>query len=465
MADRPDPYVKRSAGDIIRADDWNEAQVQAREDLARHDHAGGHGAQIPREGIREKAIDGSRIDPAASVTVQALDVRGELKVNARVLLAEIDGILAGLNTKVSRSGDTVRGSLAITERLAVGNDKPGACRLQLGELTALDAGAKGNAWSNLGWNTYFDGAWKRLDPARAGVNLHMSADGAGQEFRFLRIEADGSKAHNVVTLGSKICAFNDASVGIGTDAPAGRLDVRGAIHAGGSDLYFTETTHNHTGFGNTAGYAAIENDGGTYKALMILGRSTGAPLGRVVKMWDNVFIDGNLGTHGFSPIPRTPGWGGGIHTFDIEAEGTIWSRHGVQTGNRDLAENFEALEALEAGDVVSLAADGAGIQRSRQVRDPLVLGVVSTQPGMLLGADPARHEPVPGEYPVALAGRVPCKVSGENGPIRRGDLLTSATPPGHAMRADANAAGTTIGKALEDFDGHTGIIDVFVFLR
>ena len=70
MADRPDPYVKRSAGDIIRADDWNEAQVQTREDLARHDHAGGHGAPVPREGIREKAIDGSRIDPAASVTVQ-----------------------------------------------------------------------------------------------------------------------------------------------------------------------------------------------------------------------------------------------------------------------------------------------------------------------------------------------------------------------------------------------------------
>ena len=137
----------------------------------------------------------------------------------------------------------------------------------------------------------------------------------------------------------------------------------------------------------------------------------------------------------------------------------------MQTGNRDLAENFATLEALEAGDVVSLAADGAGIERSRQVRDPLVLGVVSTQPGLLLGADPARHPPVPGEYPVALAGRVPCKVSGENGPIRRGDLLTSATPPGHAMRADVNSAGTTIGKALEDFDGHTGIIDVFVFLR
>lgn len=465
MADRPDPYLKRSAGDIIRADDWNESQVLAREALSIHDHSAGQGAQVPREGIREKAIDGSRIDPAASVTVQALDVRGELKVNARVLLAEIDGILAGLNTKVSRSGDTIRGSLAITERLAVGSDKPGACRLQLGELTALEAGTKGNAWSNLGWNTYFDGAWKRLDPARAGVNLHMSADGAGQEFRFLRIEADGSKVHNVATLGSKICAFNDASVGIGTDAPAGRLDVRGAIHAGGSDLYFTETTHTHTGFGNTAGYAAIENDGGTYKALMILGRSTGAPLNRVVKMWDNVFINGNLGTHGYSPAPKTPGWSGGIHTLDVEAEGTMWSRNGYQSGNRDLAENFDTRDVLEPGDVVSLDPDSCGILRCRRCRDPLVLGVISSQPGVLLGADPARRVPQPGEYPVALAGRVPCKVSGENGPIRRGDLLTSATPPGHAMRADANAAGTTIGKALEDFDGRTGIIDVFVFLR
>ena len=465
MADRPDPYVKRSAGDIIRADDWNESQVLAREALSTHDHSAGQGAQVPREGIREKAIDGSRIDPAASVTVQTLDVRGELRVNARVLLAEIDGILAGIKTLVSRNGDTIRGSLAITDRLAVGNDKPGACRLQLGELTALDAGAKGNAWSNLGWNTYFDGAWKRIDPARAGVNLHMSADGAGQEFRFLRIEADGSKAHNVVTLGSKVCAFNDASVGIGTDAPAGRLDVRGAIHAGGSDLYFTETTHNHTGFGNTTGYAAIENDGGTYKALMILGRATGAPLNRVVTMWDNVFISGNLGTHGYSPAPKTPGWGGGIHTLDVEAEGTMWSKSGYQSGNRDLAENFDTSEVLEAGDVVSLDPDGRGIVRCRRCRDPLVLGVISSQPGVLLGVDPARRVPQPGEYPVALAGRVPCKVSGENGPIRRGDLLTAATPPGHAMRADANAAGTTIGKALEDFDGRTGIIDVFVFLR
>ena len=84
---------------------------------------------------------------------------------------------------------------------------------------------------------------------------------------------------------------------------------------------------------------------------------------------------------------------------------------------------------------------------------------------LLLGADPARRIPRPGEYPIALVGRVRCKVSGENGAIRKGDLLSAATPPGHAMRAGDAAPGTTIGKALEDFDGSTGLIDVFVFLR
>ena len=70
-----------------------------------------------------------------------------------------------------------------------------------------------------------------------------------------------------------------------------------------------------------------------------------------------------------------------------------------------------------------------------------------------------------GEVPVALSGRVPCRVSGENGPIRRGDLLTPASRPGHAMRAGDAPPGTLIGKALADFDGDAGTIDVFVFVR
>jgi hypothetical protein len=501
MAERPSPYVKRGAGDIIRADDWNEMQIQGREALAAHNHAAGQGAPVPREGIQDRAINETKVDPASRLTLQSLsvnaelralsieagtslkaasleiggtsrtqnlDVRGELKVNARVLLADIDSILNSLKSQVNRTGDNLSGSFSITGNLGLRLDKPPTAVLQLGSVSVMDIGPPGAPWTNLGWNAYFDsnGNWQRVATNRPGVNLHLSAEsGAGQECRLLRMEADGSNVRNIATFGSTISFLAESNLGLGTTAPRARLDVRGAIHAGGSDIYFTETTHRHTGFGNTLGYAAIENDGGDYGALMILGRQTNSGLGRVVKMWDNVFIAGNLGTHGYSPTPHTPGWGGGIHTFDIEAEATIWARNGMQTGNRDLAENFNTREILEAGDVVSMDPESDGMIRCRQARDPMVLGVVSTLPGMLLGADPARRIPLPGEYPVALSGRVPCKASAENGPIRKGDLLTPASIPGHAMRAGDAQPGTIIGKALTDLDGTTGLIDIFVFIH
>ena len=49
---------------------------------------------------------------------------------------------------------------------------------------------------------------------------------------------------------------------------------------------------------------------------------------------------------------------------------------------------------------------------------------------------------------MAAVGRVPVKVSLENGPIRVGDPLTSSSKPGVAMRA--TKAGKIVGYALED---------------
>src|SRR5204862_6232715 len=45
--------------------------------------------------------------------------------------------------------------------------------------------------------------------------------------------------------------------------------THGSLTVGGSDIYFTETTHTHTGIGNAVGNAAIEN-AANYGALMIL---------------------------------------------------------------------------------------------------------------------------------------------------------------------------------------------------
>ena len=69
--------------------------------------------------------------------------------------------------------------------------------------------------------------------------------------------------------------------------------------------------------------------------------------------------------------------------------------------------------------------------------------------------------------PLALVGRVPCKVDATYGPIAVGDLLTTSPTPGHAMRCDDRLAclGAILGKALEPLDTGTGVILVLVTLQ
>jgi hypothetical protein len=83
-----------------------------------------------------------------------------------------------------------------------------------------------------------------------------------------------------------------------------------------------------------------------------------------------------------------------------------------------------------------------------------VAGVVSTNPAYLMNSG------LEGEHTVelALTGRVPTKV---RGPILKGDLIVSAGD-GHARAEGLPQVGTVIGKALEDFDGDTGVIEVVV---
>ena len=49
------------------------------------------------------------------------------------------------------------------------------------------------------------------------------------------------------------------------------------------------------------------------------------------------------------------------------------------------------------------------------------------------------------------------------GSIKKGDLLTSSAMSGHAMAGEFKG-GAMIGKALEDFDGESGVIEVLVNL-
>lgn len=83
------------------------------------------------------------------------------------------------------------------------------------------------------------------------------------------------------------------TVGIGTAAPNPyyKLEVKGPVAAAGSEIIFSDTAHSHSGVGNGTGFAAIENAGAPYNALMILGRAGAS--GRVVNIYDHMTVSGN----------------------------------------------------------------------------------------------------------------------------------------------------------------------------
>jgi len=65
---------------------------------------------------------------------------------------------------------------------------------------------------------------------------------------------------------------------------------------------------------------------------------------------------------------------------------------------------------------------------------------------------------------VVILGRFPVKATSENGPIERGDMLTTSSKEGYAMRCDdkIKCIGSTIGKALEPLESEEGIINVMI---
>jgi hypothetical protein len=135
----------------------------------------------------------------------------------------------------------------------------------------------------------------------------------------------------------------------------------------------------------------------------------------------------------------------------ITGNWTLTAGSRMEATYADLAEYYEADERYLPGTVlmfggekeVTLADDGTS----------KVAGVVSTNPAYVMNST------CPGLLTaVALQGRVPCKVRGK---ISKGDMLISGGN-GFARPNQFPAMGTVIGKALENFDGYEGVIEVAV---
>ncbi len=131
----------------------------------------------------------------------------------------------------------------------------------------------------------------------------------------------------------------------------------------------------------------------------------------------------------------------------------------------DLAEEFASSTDVEPGSVV-VAVGPDEIAVAQEACDRRVVGVASGA-GNLRSALRLAARPGEGRVPVALTGRVYCKADAGHGPITLGNLLTTSTTEGHAMRVDdpAAAAGAIMGKALATLDDGRGLIPVLLTLQ
>jgi hypothetical protein len=119
----------------------------------------------------------------------------------------------------------------------------------------------------------------------------------------------------------------------------------------------------------------------------------------------------------------------------------------------DLAEVYEGDTDYTPGTVVSFGGTKE-VTVSATEGDPTVAGVISANPSYLMNNGlTADHRAI-----VALTGRVHTSVTGA---VTKGAMMVSAGN-GHARASAAPAMGTVIGKALENFDGESGIIEIVV---
>lgn len=120
----------------------------------------------------------------------------------------------------------------------------------------------------------------------------------------------------------------------------------------------------------------------------------------------------------------------------------------------DLAEVYTSDQAYAPGTVVVFGGE-AEVTQSYDSHDTRIAGVVSTNPAYLMnGAESG--------IPVALQGRVPCRVIG---PITKGDRVVSSHIAGVAQRLDTQLyqPGCIIGKALQAIDStDISVIEVVV---
>jgi cytoskeletal protein CcmA (bactofilin family) len=374
-------------------------------------------------------IDGASVLGGMLSVTGTTDLMGTTHVHGN-LTVDPDSSGAGGNLTIAGTA-TLGSNLTVNGNVGIGTSAP-ATRLHVAGVVqeGFRIQGSGSGPANVAYMSFCDSAGQQIGYVGDGSTLDTD----------IFLGSDTGNVTLATAAGRALVVTPAGNVGIGTPNPSGVLDVEG---------------------GTTAYTALAINTNSSHPYTLVMNRTDVA--NSKIQFWDN---SGSLQIYNDSNTP--------IFTLtqagNLQAEGTIWSVHGYKTGHMDLAENYWSEQDLEPGEVVCLDRESDSIARSQTANDLSVVGVISTAPGFYLNAE--SNSPAARMYPVALCGRIPCKVTGQNGPIRRGDLLTTSSIHGHAMKAQPIAIdgeafyrpGTIIGKALESFEADIGMIEIFVAL-
>ena|SRR5215207_7540695 len=198
-----------------------------------------------------------------------------------------------------------------------------------------------------------------------------------------------------------------------------------------------------------------------------------AQFGSHVGVEGNLDVSGRTNAHDVratkvevpGPVRPEPAAQFGSH---VGVEGNLDVSGRLNLPNADCAEDFDVAGAkeIEPGTVTVLNQEGA-LQQSQEAYDKRVAGVVAGAGGYKPGITLDKQQSQDNRIPVALLGKVYCRVDAEYLPVEVGDLLTTSSTPGHAMKAadPFKAFGAVLGKALRPLKEGQGLIPVLVTLQ